>query len=77
MYPTDNAYLAVNRPVRIAVVSGTGKYIRARGQMVTTKIPPTMLVVTPPLNAAARARSTLKPTPSRLSNAGMMPSFVT
>jgi hypothetical protein len=37
VYPTDNAYLAVNRPVRIAVVGGTGKYIGARGQMVTTR----------------------------------------
>lgn len=37
LYPTDNAYLAVNKPVRIAVVGGTGKYIGARGQMVTTR----------------------------------------
>lgn len=37
LYPTGNAYLAVNKPVRIAVVGGTGKYIGARGQMVTTR----------------------------------------
>ncbi len=37
LYPTHNAYLAVNGPVRIAVVGGTGRYIGARGQVVRAR----------------------------------------
>lgn len=37
LYPKTDAYLPVNKSVRIAIVGGTGKYLGASGEMYTTR----------------------------------------